>query len=101
MQDEMKAAQKLVDIIIDFFVNYSFQVVGAILVLIIGVIVARTVSSFLLRLFERKDFDITLSKSIASAVRITILVFVIIVALGKFGISVAPFTVELELGDIL
>ena len=26
MQDEIKAAQKLIDIIIDFFANYSFQV---------------------------------------------------------------------------
>jgi len=26
MQDEIKAAQKLIDIIIDFFANYSYQV---------------------------------------------------------------------------
>ncbi len=95
MQDEMRAAQTLINTVMDFFVNYSFQVVGAILVLIMGVIVARIVSSFLLRLFVRKDFDITLSKFIASAVKITILVFVIIVALGKFGISVAPFIAAL------
>jgi small conductance mechanosensitive channel len=30
MQDEIKTAQKLVDIIIDFFVNYSFQVIGVV-----------------------------------------------------------------------
>jgi len=47
MQDEIGAVQTLANTIIDFFVNYSFQVVGAVLVLVVGVIVARLVASFL------------------------------------------------------
>ncbi|MBW2604142.1 MAG: hypothetical protein JRE28_07475 [Deltaproteobacteria bacterium] len=50
----MLAYRQIVYIVIDFFVNYSFQVVGAILVLVIGVLVARSVSSFLLKFFEKK-----------------------------------------------
>lgn len=95
MQDEIKAAQKLVNIIIDFFVNYSFQVIGAILVLVIGLVVARSVASFLMRLFERKNLDITLSKFIAATAKGIIIVFVIIIALGKFGITMAPFIAAL------
>lgn len=95
MQDEIRQVQQLADMVIDFFVNYSFQVVGAILVLVIGVIVARTVSSFVLRFFERKNFDVTLSKFVAGAVKTIILAFVIIVALGKFGITIAPFIAAL------
>ena len=95
MQDEIRQVQQLAHTVIDFFVNYSFQVVGAILVLVIGVIAARTVSSFVLRFFERKNFDVTLSKFVAGAVKIIILAFVIIVALGKFGITIAPFIAAL------
>lgn len=95
MQDEIKAIEKLINIVIDFFVNYSFQVVGAILVLIIGALVARSVSSFLLKLFERKEFDITLSKFIAATVKGIILGFAFIVAIGKFGITIAPFIAAL------
>ena len=95
MQDEISQVQQLANTVIDFFVNYSFQVVGAILVLVIGVIVARTMSSFVLRFFERKNFDVTLSKFVAGAVKIIILAFVIIVALGKFGITIAPFIAAL------
>jgi len=62
MQDEIKAAQKMVNIIIDFFVNYSFQVVGAIIIFVVGILVARAVASFLMKFFERKEFDVTLSK---------------------------------------
>jgi len=85
----------MVNIIIDFFVNYSFQVIGAILVLVIGVLVARSVASFLMRLFERKNLDITLSKFIAVAAKGIIIGFAIIIALGKFGITIAPFIAAL------
>ena len=95
MPEEIKTLQKLINIVIDFFVNYSFQVVGAILVLIIGVLVARAVSSFFLKLFEKKEFDITLSKFIAATVKGIILGFAFIVAIGKFGITIAPFIAAL------
>jgi small conductance mechanosensitive channel len=95
MQDEMQAMQTVVNRAIDFFVNYSFQIVGAILVLIAGVIVARAVASFLLKVLERKDFDITLSKFLTAAVKGVILGFAIIIALGKFGITIAPFVAAL------
>jgi small conductance mechanosensitive channel len=95
MQNEIGAVQKVIDTVIDFFVNYSFQVVGAILVLIVGVIAARLVFSFLMQLFERKHLDVTLAKFIAGTVKVSILVFAIIIALGKFGITIAPFIAAL------
>ncbi|MDH3357916.1 MAG: mechanosensitive ion channel family protein [Desulfobacteraceae bacterium] len=95
MQEEINAAQKLIDTIVNFFVNYSFQVVGAIIILVIGILVARAVSSFLLRFFERKEFDVTLSRFITAAAKGTILGFAILVALGKFGITIAPFIAAL------
>ena len=95
MQEEIQTVQKLINIVIDFIVNYSFQVVGAILVLIIGVLVARAVSSFFLKLFEKKEIDITLSKFTASLVKGIILGFAFIVAIGKFGITIAPFVAAL------
>ena len=95
MPEEIKTVQKLINMVIDFFVNYSFQVVGAILVLIIGVLVARAVSSFFLKLFEKKEIDITLSKFTASLVKGIILGFAFIVAIGKFGITIAPFVAAL------
>lgn len=95
MENEVREAQRLVNAAVDFLFNYSFQVVGAILVLILGLIVARVVSSFLLRLFERKDLDVTLSRFIAGITKTTIVLFAVIISLGKFGITVAPFIAAL------
>jgi small conductance mechanosensitive channel len=85
----------VINLIIDFFVNYSFQVVGAIIIFVVGILVARAVASFLMKFFERKEFDVTLSKFTAAAAKVTILGFAIIIALGKFGITIAPFIAAL------
>jgi small conductance mechanosensitive channel len=91
MQEEIQAVQKIADLVIDFFVRYSLQVAGAIIVLFAGWIVARAIASFVLRLLEKKKLDITFSRFIASMVKLIIIAFAVIVALGKFGISIAPF----------
>ena len=91
MEEEIQAVQKIADAIIDFIVRYSFQVAGAIIVLLAGWIVARAVGSFVLKLLEKKKLDITFSRFLASTVKLIIFAFAVIVALGKFGISIAPF----------
>jgi len=91
MKEEIETIEKLFDLIIEFTVNYGFQVFGSIVILIIGVIVARWVSKGVIKLCEKRKMDITLSKFLGSFVKILVLVFVLIIAMGKFGISIAPF----------
>jgi small conductance mechanosensitive channel len=95
MQEDIETVQRLINTVIDFFVSYSFQVVGAVIVLVAGLFFARAASSFLLRVFDRKNLDVTLSKFSAGTVKGLIIGFAIIVALGKFGITIAPFVAAL------
>jgi len=95
MENEMQTIEKILGIIIDFFVNYSFQVVAAVLILVAGFIVARSAASFMMKLFDKKSFDPTLSKFTTSTLKITIISFAVIIALGKFGITIAPFIAAL------
>ena len=91
MEKELQQAQAVYKLITEFFITYSFQILGAIIILILGILVARKVSNLVLRLCEKKELDITLSRFIASATKIVIVVMVAIIALGKVGISVTPF----------
>jgi small conductance mechanosensitive channel len=91
MEKELQQAQEIYKLITEFFITYSFQIVGAIIILIIGIIVANKVSKLVLKICENKDIDITLSRFIASATKIIIVVMIAIIALGKVGISVTPF----------
>lgn len=90
MEKELEQAQAIYKLITEFFVNYSFQILGAIIILVLGIIIARKVATLVLKLCERKQLDITLSGFIASAAKIIIIIMVAIIALGKIGISVTP-----------
>lgn len=91
IKNELETITRLTNMVIDFFVNYSFQVIGAIIIFLIGLIVARSIGKFALKLCEKNSVDITLSLFIASTVKLLIIAMVLVICLGKFGISVAPF----------
>jgi small conductance mechanosensitive channel len=76
---------------VTYMVTYSFQILGAVVVLVLGIFVGRWVSSLVLALCGKKSLDITLSRFFASAARIAIIVSAALIALPKLGIQVTPF----------
>lgn len=91
LKDELEQMTNVYNIIIDFFTNYSFQLIGAIIIFILGYIIAGKISGFVLRLCQRHDLDITLSQFLSNTAKMLIVVMVTIISLGKLGISVTPF----------
>lgn len=91
MDKELQTLQKFYNIAIDFLTHYSFQLLGAVIIVILGWFVAKYAYTLLMRLFESHHFDITLSKFVASVVKILIFAAMVVIALGKVGISIAPF----------
>ena len=59
--------------------------------MLVGIRVAGKVSIRLERLCLKKKLDVTLLSSIASTIKIIIVVLIGIIALGKLGISVTSF----------
>jgi len=91
MDKELQTLQKFYTIVIEFLTNYSFQLLGALIIVIIGWFAAKYVYALLMRLFERNHFDSTLAKFVASLVKVLVFTAMIVIALGKVGISIAPF----------
>ncbi len=73
------------------------QVIGAILILIAGYFVAHSISRsrWLIRLLEKREFDVTLTGFLGSLAFVLIMGCFAVIALGKFGISITPFVVAL------
>ncbi|MGB0495801.1 MAG: mechanosensitive ion channel family protein [Kangiellaceae bacterium] len=91
ISQEIAQLETVYNIIIDFFVNYSFQLFGAVVILIIGLMVAKRVAKAIQKLCESKGLDVTLSRFISNLVKIAIIFMVALICLGKIGISVTPF----------
>jgi len=91
LRTEIQQASEIYQVIINFFTNYSFQLVGALLIFLLGYSVAGKVAKAVLRLCEKQKLDVTLSRFLASTTKMIVLVMVSIIALSKIGISVTPF----------
>ena len=91
MEEELQQAQQVYDLIVNYLVTYSFQILAAIIIMILGTMVARKASSFLENFMVKKGLDVTLSHFTASFLKIVIITFAAIIALGKLGIEVTPF----------
>ena len=65
------------------------------LILIAGFIIGGMVSRALLRIQERQNVDVTLRHFIASTVRLIVTGLLVMIAVGKLGISITPFIAAL------
>src|SRR6056297_2837220 len=95
MGEELTQLEKIGETVIDYCVQYSFQIIGAVIVLIIGVFLARWIAKFVMRLCEKANVDVTLTQFLGQVARVLILVFVLIAVISQFGISIAPIIAAL------
>lgn len=91
MEQEIESLQRFYHLVIEFFVNYSFQVVGAIIIILLGWMASKWAYRVVVRQFEKHQLDVTLGQFTANVTRFLVLAAALIIALGKFGISIAPF----------
>jgi small conductance mechanosensitive channel len=71
-------------------VSYSFSMIGAIILMIVGWLIAGLAErSIFAGLSQVRGFDTTLSRFISSLVRYAILILVIVMVLGQFGVQTA------------
>lgn len=90
LQQELQQLQNVYTLITEFLVQYSFRLVGALAIFLIGLWLAAKVSNLVTRQFEKHNIDLTLGSFVSNLVRILIIIMVAIIALGKLGISVTP-----------
>lgn len=95
MENELQEVGRFYNLVLDFVTNYSFQILGAILILVIGVIASKYIHKYILKLLLKTKIDETICGFIANFVRFLVVAMMGILALGKLGISIAPFIAAL------
>ncbi len=91
VSQEIEQFQSLYDTVIEFFVTYSFQILGALLIIALGWYVSKKLAKYVERICRKYELDVTLTKYLGNIVRLFIFVAAVIIALGKVGISITPF----------
>ncbi|MEQ8320872.1 MAG: mechanosensitive ion channel family protein [Rhodospirillales bacterium] len=88
--EHLDTVNKYVDLLVEFGIEYGFQLLGALVFLLIGLKVASWIGGRVSVVLEKRDIDVTLSRFIGNVVKIIAIVFLVIITLGNFGVSIAP-----------
>jgi len=83
-------AEKLKDTAVEYLVKYGFQVLGGLIILFVGFKLAGWAAKLLTDFCHKKNLDVTLTKFLAGIVKGVILIFVALMALEKFGVTINP-----------
>ncbi len=87
---QIETVSRYVELLTEFAIEYGFQILGALVFLLIGLKVASWIGRRVAKLLEAKDVDVTLARFIGNVVKIVAIVFLVIITLGNFGVSIAP-----------
>jgi small conductance mechanosensitive channel len=88
------------ELVLDLAVRYGFQVLGALAILVAGVLVARWTGGVIDRRLTRQAMEPPMRLLIVRAIRITILAFALVVALDKFGFQIAPLVAGIGVAGV-
>jgi len=98
MDEELAKLEELKNQIILLVVENGMKWLMAILILILGLWIAKRVGAFILKLCEKKGIDPTLARFTAGFVKAILVIFALIMALSKAEIEVTPFVALLGAG---
>ncbi|AJI96189.1 mechanosensitive ion channel family protein [Yersinia ruckeri] len=73
----------------ELLVQYAVNVIAALLILAVGSVIARMVSSAVNRVMRLRGIDVTVADFLAAMVRYSILAFTIVAVLGRLGVQTA------------
>ncbi len=81
---------EVTDKIVTYFIEHGIQIITAIVLMGIGVILARWIGNVLKRWLTKKSFDEPVISIIVKAVKLLVIAFIGIMALGQMGVQITP-----------
>src|SRR5947209_11562146 len=78
------------DIVLDLAIHYGFQVLGAMVILVAGALVARWVGQLVDQRLQKQAMEPPMRILIVRVLTIVVMAFAVVVALDKFGFQIAP-----------
>ena len=78
------------DIVVDLAIRYGFQVVGALVILVVGAILGRWLGGVIDRRLQTRSMEPPMRLLIVRVLRVVVMLFAVVVALDKFGFQIAP-----------
>ena len=85
---------------VDLLIKYGLQVLGAVVILGVGLFLARGVGNMTQKWLQRQDMEPPVRTLLTRVVRMLVVVLTLIVALDTFGVQVAPLIAGLGIAGV-
>ena len=82
--------EKFYEFAMEFLVQYGLQILGGVIILLVGLRLAAIVGKKTVVLAERKGIDTTFARFAGNAVKLALVALVIVITLASFGVTIAP-----------
>jgi small conductance mechanosensitive channel len=83
-----------------FAVLYGFQILGAIIILGVGALLAAWVGRVSRRWLEQRDLEPPVRELIVRAIKLLVIALAVVLALDKFGVQIAPIVAVLGVAGV-
>jgi small conductance mechanosensitive channel len=88
------------EITLDLIIRYGFQILGALIILIVGVLLARWIANLTNRGLESRVKEPPMRLLIVRVIRILVLVLTLLVVLDKLGFQIAPLVAAVGVAGV-
>src|ERR1700719_2071621 len=88
------------DLTLNLIITYGFQVIGAIVILIVGVLLARWIGNLTNRGLEARVKEPPMRLLIVRSTRILVLALTLLVAIDKLGFQIAPLVAAIGVAGV-
>lgn len=92
--------QQVKAFLINFGTNYGMSVIGAIIILVIGVVVARWLGNILEGRLEKQKLEPPVRALLVRAVRLLVMIFTLVMVLDKFGVPVTTLVAGIGVAGV-
>jgi small conductance mechanosensitive channel len=86
--------------VIKFLTDYGFQIIGALIILTIGAMVARWIGRVCDRFLEKKHIELPMRTLAVRLVRLLVFGLAVVLALDKFGVPIAPMVAGIGVAGV-
>jgi small conductance mechanosensitive channel len=100
MPEEIDQLQSLIESLTSKLISYTPQIIGASVILIIGLLVGSSISKLILGICTKKEIDVTLSRFFSNSIKAIIILLFVFIAVRKLDVDVTPFIALLGAGAL-
>src|SRR3984893_18879393 len=92
--------ERVREVAANFLLLYGFQILGAIIILVVGALVAGWAGKISRRWLEEHDLEPPIRALIERTVKLLVFILAVVLALDKFGVQIAPLITVLGVAGV-